>query len=1173
MHFKYYLVLLPALCGLLPAHAQQTAWSSLRTRTIALVQTHTVLDTLLIAPGSLELYNARNGQPIDSSSFSLQGNALHWSLPLPPAVADTPLVFVRYRIIPFALDKAVFHLDTSLIRRADDGEYIGYDFTPYSSAKALPDTKGLNYNGSFARGITFGNNQNLVLNSAFNLQMAGLLGNDIEVLAAITDNNIPLQPEGNTQQLQEFDKIFIQLKKKNNTLLAGDYEISRPNSYFMNYYKRLQGATFSNQSVLFKKGTLNTKASVAVSRGKFARNTLKPLEGNQGPYRLIGAEGEQFIIVLAGTEKVYLDGLLLKRGQDNDFTIDYNRGDITFTNKRLITKDSRVIVEFEYSDQNYLRSLIALGTEYTRNKLSLRYHFYNEQDGKSAANNSLRDSAQLLLERQALEAAGDGVDSIYIPSVSASVFYADRVLYRWADTTVYLPAFQKDSTFRILLYSKNQADTLYTASFTEVGQGQGDYVKLVTNTNGQVFGWVAPDEQGKPSGNFRPVRKVTPPNRQQLMTFGGAYKFNENTSLTAEVAMSNNDLNRLSSRGNGDNVGLAAYGAYKQRASLGNKDKGWFVQTGLNYEFTQQRFKPLNPYRNAEFSRDWNIENTNAKVSEQLGAGQIAIGKDSLAQLQYSLGVFHRDSVYNGLRHGFRLQFGKAGLKLNAEGSYLDSKGLTEKTQFFRPKIDLSQTFHRLGDWTLGVYGEREKNTRRSILADTLLSSSNYYDLYRVYVQSPEQAQYGFGVSYTKRIDYAALQQNFKNNTIAHEANVNGKWNASLNSQLNWNFTYRTLQITDTTLTTQQAQETYLGRLDYTFQAWKGAIQSNTIYELGAGQEQKIVYSYQEVPAGQGQFYWKDDNANGSIEPNEVYPAPSQDLANVLRINQLTNAFIRTNNVLFNQSLSVDPRRLWAKAMGFKKLAGLFSLQSTFQINRRTRDNADVAPWNPFQLHLPDTALVAVASSIRNILFFNRTNPRFDVQLGQGVNRNRVALLTGFDDRRSTEWFVRARWNPGPQATSLIYLSTGTLGSESDSLLNRSYDIAIRKVEPQFTWLLGPHFRSTFFYKYKDSRNRSAAAEAAKSHDFSLENTYNSATTTAIRLKLSFVQVHYSGEHNTPVEFAMLEGLQDGKNYIWNISLDRTLGQNMQFSLGYEGRKTGDLRVVHTGRAQVKAIF
>ena len=136
-------------------------------------------------------------------------------------------------------------------------DYIGFTINPYQQDDEIIKFKGLDYKGSFARGISFGNSQNLVLNSSFNLQLAGDLGDDIEILAAITDNNIPLQPEGNTQQLQEFDKIFIQLRKKENVLIAGDYELGRPNSYFMNYYKKLQGATFQNQTTPFKDAVLN----------------------------------------------------------------------------------------------------------------------------------------------------------------------------------------------------------------------------------------------------------------------------------------------------------------------------------------------------------------------------------------------------------------------------------------------------------------------------------------------------------------------------------------------------------------------------------------------------------------------------------------------------------------------------------------------------------------------------------------------------------------------------------------------------------------------------------------------------------------------------------------------------------------------------------------------------
>jgi hypothetical protein len=125
-------------------------------------------------------------------------------------------------------------------------------------------------------------------------------------------------------------------------------------------------------------------------------------------------------------------------------------------------------------------------------------------------------------------------------------------------------------------------------------------------------------------------------------------------------------------------------------------------------------------------------------------------------------------------------------------------------------------------------------------------------------------------------------------------------------------------------------------------------------------------------------------------------------------------------------------------------------------------------------------------------------------------------------------------------------------------------------------------FRTIFNFQWRNSRNSIGDNEKAGQTNWNAEITWTPQTdptaqgfhaATSLRIKGTFADIHYTGPSNTAVSFVMLDGLQDGKNYIWSINLDRQLSKSMQISLNYEGRKTGDHGIVHVGRAQVRAIF
>ena len=978
--------------------------------------------------------------------------------------------------------------------------------------------------GSIFRGINLKTNSGMSIQSGLDLKLEGKFTDDITITGALTDKNVPIQPEGNTQQLNEIDKVFIRLNMPHENFTFGDYYLNISEGRYGNYSRKLQGVKLSSQRDNFQ-----NQAAGAVSKGKFHTNKFEGTEGQQGPYQLQGENGEDAIIVLAGTEQVYINGNLVQRGENNAYTIDYSTGEITFTPNQLITSNTRITVDFQYSDLVYQKNIVMANSKVSllNNTLDVSAQFINESDDKAnPIEMEITDS-----DRQLLKQAGDNMDSALKSTIQPDSL-GSYIL--------------QDS---ILVFVGPQQGN-YSATFYNIGE-QGQYRKNYTPEN-VYFEFIDKNdptisEDLKQEAVYLPAKPLKLPRKQQLYHLRSVWQPSNNFQINTELTGSNLDMNTFSSYDDGDNRGLAVN--FSSQYTSPETDYGRLAVSG-NFRNEDKRFRAIGRNKSIEYERKWDTGNQQLKGER----------------------VYESNLKYN-FHDNVRINIGAGGLdyadqstqRTNAE-MHITYKWL-EQLNFTREDIntDLSPALQK--EWTRQKVGTRfklwkiqpfyefynEYRTNDSLAADNFKFYEN-----TIGISSRKSGKIDWKISYHFRDNYDLDQDSWQEESRGEDLTLSGKLN-------NWH-----------TLT---ASLSWITRK----KEYYNSEESNAQYNLMKGQllqrPRKLPFQWQtnfrideKYTVKKEKIYFEVDQGEGNYIYDSTYAeyVPHQLGNYILRIVP-TNIRRPVTNFQTGFQFRYNGRRLkkFIKSSFLNRLSTFTNLR----LEQEIENNHDLS--NLYQL-----SMAGIDSNWVNYYRYFQQDIDYDFKGIQGYLKLRYKKndnisemdVRGREKRFREEYLVKYR---GPlikevSLTSEISQYSNIRESRISNL--RNHEIYGQKWANQFSYRLNMinKFSLDLDLQY-DQETETSNVDAFLTR-LKMEYQRNFSSKGRTKTFLEFNQVRVTPK-NTALPWEMSNGKREGTTLGFGVSVEYKIGRHLNLRANYEGWKEPEFDFYQLGNVELRAFF
>lgn len=1007
--------------------------------------------------------------------------------------------------------------------------------------------------GSISRGFAVGTNKDFTLNSGLRLQLAGNLSDDIEVVAVLSDQSSPIQPEGNTRTLQEIDKVFIDIKHRFAQATFGDFQYTYKSGTFGIIDKKLQG--LKTTAMLDDKNFANI--SYATARGKFKTQEFNGIDGVQGPYRLTGENNERDIIVLAGTEKVFINGEEKIRGENYDYTIDYSTGEIFFTPKMVITNASRIKVDFEYSDRKFERNFFGsiVNANLLSNNLSVGFSYFREGDNQNLPLDiSLSEDDLKILSQSGndkLKASKDGVKFVGVDSTGKPLGS-----YKLRDTLI------NNQLYRFYEFSPGSDSAFYNVSFSFVGDGNGDYIRLSLGR----YKFVGPK-----NGNYLPLILLPMPEIKQVGNFYSRFFLTRNFFVEGEISLSSFDKNRFSIIDDEKNKGRA----YSFRAGIDSTElniSNFFSgQFSINYfeRRIEDNYSPISRINEIEYERNWNIMQQFLDLNEVLREIQMSLNGQRFNS-KFSFGSVRKGSKFKSDRFTSQLntQIIKD-LNMNYAFTSLNTKSFNLSSNYQKHFFHLFYPGRNITPFLKFEFeNKQDKNDN-----DTLIQSSFKFLDGSIGVNSEFLKYFDLNTSFNFRKDFFPLNFTLKYESFSYMYQTGLKlknlkdFNSSLDFSIrrkNYSREFKELGKTNN----QSLAIKYLGR-GYFFERF---LQMDVYYEALSQRSAKLERIFIRVPKGTGQYIYKGDlNNNGIADEYEFEPSKFE--GDFILTTYPTDELFPVTDLKASLRIKLDFRNFKFFDL-VKKYFQPLSSETYVRVEENSQDknesNIYLIKTKTFQNPL---TTIRGNSLIQQDLNLFDYNPDFNILI-RVIERKSFSKFSLTDERRfNQEKLIRLRIKPLKEFANQSELNFLRNNLFSSNYSIRNYLIKQVSFNSKIFYYPFNHVEAGFKFEFASAKNfypEKPTELNSNSQELSIIIMYSQKGKINFSLERTELIINQNLSY---IPFELTRGYVIGKNYIWRLNADYQFENNIQANLIYNGRVQGKNIPIHNVTAEVRAFF